>query len=383
MAINATAYFEEDSRRYRARFWSHELKFNTARWVDDAFWIEDRGMKEPPRVNDPKYLKLAQTWADRQAVAIEKDLRAKPKSSKKDLAATWELYKKMNPNRVTPDTIKRSEISAKKVFAFIEEKRLGIVNPDDVDIAFATELRNWLEEGGAATKTILNDLTWLKQMCKFAVEWHSKTGCEAQRLVSLPKLDEINRGVYRALSEDDYGRFREACRPMWRRIFDNAVTTRLRRKNVLRSRGEWYDREDKWLTIARAEMKGGERKVKVDLSAPVAQWTIDTLGDVTAGWLFPNEQTGEPFEWVEYAFEEALAKAGIPKVTSAGKLSFHSWRATGTTWLDHAGVDEFTLKVLDNRAMSPDALNLYRKRFTGQLREAVDVYDQIRRRNGW
>lgn len=383
MTITASAFFDDDVQHYRARFWSHEIRFDTIRKVKDAYWRE-LGI-ETPKSALPRFDKLAQSWADREAVAIEKQLRAKPQQAKKSFAETWELYKRMNPDGVKPETIKRSEISYTHVVEFVEQSDYAgdRLLPEDIDISFVTELRNWLrDEKELAGKSILNDLTFVKQMCTFAVEWKKKTGATTLSLVSLPRVDDVTRGAFLAWTQEEYGRLREALKPQWREIFDAALTTRLRRANVLGFRTEWLDRGDKWLSVSRMVMKGGERKLRVDLSAPVPQWTVDVVPN-RRDYAWPSEKRDGHVMFVDDALQEALAKAGLPRQTTAGRYAFHSLRVTGTTWLDHAGVDPLTVKVLDNRAVNEDTLNLYRKRFTPQLREAVGVLDDIRAKNGW
>jgi integrase len=370
MTVRTTAYFDENC--YRARFWSHELKFDSTRKVKESYWRE-LGIVPPPTTQTARFDKLAQSWAEREAIAIDKELREKPKSRKKSFAEVWELYKAMNPDEVAPSTIMRSEVSAKNVLAFMDGRD---VTPDEIDIAFATEYRNWRKED-AAGKTILNELTFIKQMCAFAVAWSSRTGAEVLRLVKLPRVDDVNRGVHRTLTEEEFGRVLEHLKPRDQEIFKVGVTTRVRRANLLGFDASWIDRDARWLRVQRHLLKGGERKVKTDLSVPVAQWTLDVIGDRRSGLLWPNEQTGEAMSWYEHVLEDAIAKSGVDQ------FSLHSLRVTGATWLDAAGVDDLTIKVLLGHSTSGDVTNLYRKKLAPVLREAVDVYDQVRTRNRW
>lgn len=374
MPLSFNAAFDTRFGYYRARFWDRDAGFDTERKVPPAFWREI-GFPAPERPSE-KADKLAYRWAAREAQKIERELRRKPEKSKLSLAETWGLYKAENPDSVKPATILRSDIHARNVAAFLEEIGQPALTPDEFDIAIATRYRNWRAKQDVSPRTILDELSWAKQVCTFAVAWQSVTRCESVRLVRLPYLEQPeNDGI--ALTEEQFGTVLERTRRIRdREILIQGVTTRLRKTNLLGMRAEWFDREKVWMRVGRELLKGGRRKVRQDLSAPVARWTMDTLGERTSGLLWPNERTGKPLGWWEHVLDE-LTGDGVPEFT------MHDLRTTGTSWLDAAGVDKMTQAHLLGHSQAADVTDIYRKKFEAELRAAVDVYDQIRRRNRW
>jgi integrase len=380
MPINAKAAFDPTFGQYRVRLWASgnlDNGWNTIRKVPDDYWHELGIIPSPSKQND-RFDKLAQKWGEREAVRVEKELRQKPKAVKKTLLEAWEIYKAENPDKVQPATITRNEINAKNVKAFLEEKRLLDLLPEDVDIVLATRYRNWREdrEEKVSPRTIWNELAWLKQLCNFAYAWQSATGSDAVRLVKLPYLEmPENDGV--ALTEDEFGRVLEKVQDRDREIMTAGVTTRLRRRNLLGLRGEWFDRGERWLHIPAPFMKG-VRGAKKPLSVPVATWTLDIVGERASGLLWPSEKTGDAMVWYEHVLTKAIAQSGVRP------FSLHDLRTTGNSWLDRAGVDKMTRRVLmGHSTKTGDVTDLYTKKFVEQLREGVAVYDEIRKRNGW
>jgi integrase len=373
-SLNATAFFDPELRYYRARFWSYDLQYDSCRKVKESYWF-DLGIDPIPATKTDKFDRFAQRWADREAVSIEKQLRSKPAPKKKTLLETWELYKEMNPDKVTEATITRSDICARNVKEFLESQRILSVLPEDVDIVLATKYRNWREKDDVSPRTLWNELTWLKQMASFAFQWQSSTGAESLRLIRLPYVEmPENDGV--ALTEEEFGRLLEKIAPRDQEILAAGVTTRVRKNNLLGLRGEWFDRPERWLHIPKDQMKGTRGK-KRPLSVPVATWTLDVVADKGAGLLWPNERTGTAMGWYEHVLEKAIAQAHVRP------FSLHDLRTTGNSWLDRAGVDKLTRKVLMGHSPKADVTDLYTKKFVDQLRGAVEVYDQIRGRNGW
>ena len=378
MPINATAYFDDTFGYYRVRLWASggELKYDSVKKVSDDYWHELGIIPSPTKKGD-RFDKLAQKWGEREAIKIEKDLRQKPKATKKTLMESWDIYKDENPDKVQPATIERNDINARNVKAFLEEKGLLGILPEDVDIVLATRYRNWREEheSKVSPRTIWNELAWLKQVCGFAYNWQSATGSEAVRLIKLPYIElPENDGV--ALTEDEFGRVLEKIDPRDQEIVAAGVTTRLRRKNLLGLRGEWFDRSERWLHIPAPLMKG-TRGTKKPLSVPVATWTLDIVGERESGLLWLS-RTGEAITWYEHVLTKAIAQSGVRP------FSLHDLRTTGNSWLDRAGVDKMTRRVLmGHSTKTGDVTDLYTKKFVEQLREGVAVYDEIRKRNGW
>lgn len=369
LVIRFALFFDGE---YKARF--RDRHVDTIRKVPDQFW-RDLGHR-PPTKDEPKFEKLAMQWAARECASVKADFAPKHLvRHKKTFAQTWELYKRENPDEVAKATITRDQVSMNAIGTFLEHIGRPEIVPEEIDIVFATKFRNW--RTGVSKRTLWNDLVFMKQICNFAFSWQSATRCEAVRLIKLPHVELPEQGGI-ALTEEEFGRVIEkAGKQRDREIAILGVTTRLRRKNLLGLRGEFFDRDRRWLQIDRATMKGGRRKMRRDLSVPVADWTLDQVGDRTAGLLWPSEKTGRALVWVEDIVAQLASNASVRAFT------LHDLRTTGNSWLDAAGVDKMTQRHLLGHAEPADVTDIYRRKFEPELRAAVDVFDQIRRRNRW
>jgi len=172
-----------------------------------------------------------------------------------------------------------------------------------------------------------------------------------------------------------------------RRRFIFGVTTMIRRTPLFGMKAEYVDVENRWLMLPAAIMKKGRSKHRSPLSVPICEWAAEQVADLEPnehGYLWPS-RLGTPLTRLRDIFSAAATSAGVPD------FSCHDLRTSGASWLRNRGVDELTIALLLGHRSTFDpergSFNVkggsvtkgYTKILTGALREAVAVFDEIRR----
>jgi integrase len=321
--------------------------------------------------------RLTQTLAQGGRLNGAADVRSPSMS----LSEVCDLYFQHNPRKVSDATLNRDRISAKNLCRLLP----SALRPDEIDEPAVTHYRNVRETEGAAPRTILNEMSFLKMVLQFGMAWRRLTGMTTVALLMVPEVGEWDQpGV--ALSVDEFREALRAVSPVNRRRFIFGVTTMIRRTPLLGLRDAWIDRETRWLSIPREYMKKGRSKHRSPLNVPLSTWALDQIREVPAndgGFLWPNPKSGRPIAWIDHIFTRASEATGVA-------FSCHDLRTTGASWLAEAHVDELVISILLGHRSQFDSLrgthhfqarNVtrgYTKVFNEALRESVEVFDQIR-----
>jgi len=287
-----------------------------------------------------------------------------------------DLYFKHNPRKVSEATLDRDRISARNLCRLIP----AALRLDEIDEPAVTHYRNAREQEGAAPRTILNEMSFLKMLLQFGMSWRRLTGMTTVALLKVPDVGEWDPpGV--ALSVDEFREALGTLSPLNRRRFIFGVTTMLRRTPLLGLRDTWIDRDASWLSVPRDFMKKGRSKYRSPLNVPLSTWALDQVRDLSPsneGYLWPNPTTGRPIVWIDHIFSRASEAIGVA-------FSCHDLRTTGASWLADAHVDELVISILLGHRSQFDALrgthhfqarNVtrgYTKVFNEALRESVGV----------
>jgi integrase len=357
--------FDPQRKRYRVRRWwpgGYELKNVPKKKFTDQGVPFDQSTRRGDQI--------AERWAAANEERKQAEAVSGVSSDRMTLEQVFALYRDQNPREVTPATLKKNGVD------FANLGRLITLLPEQIDDAAATMYRNARKKEGAAARTIVNELSFLKQLLTFAHRWKRVTGMRELNLFELPFIEQGEADQV-ALTEEEFRRlivtpfdFNTARNRRWA-IF--GVTTMLRASNLFGLRKEWIDRGDRWLTIPPEELKGGKRKNRLPLSVPLCDVAIDVLPEWRAGqtgYVWPNPATGEPFTWVHENFRRWAEKAKVPI------FSPHDLRTTGNTWLTHHGVDEFFRAVLLGQAKT-SVTQIYTRAFRDHIRGVVGIFDEI------
>lgn len=374
MPLSYAAFFDLDRGYYRARRWGKVA----GKWIDGAVripdeWWEKRGFK-PPSGPSSKFDSIALRYAAKEAEDHETALvkRLGVSGTKRTLKQVFALMKDLNPSRVSDSTILKWEVDFENLSSHIDVDQLV---PDDVTLAVMTRYRNarLSDEKVPRAQTILNEMSFLRQLIRFALDFADETGATVIRVNKLPVVEsDASRKV--ALSIDEFRAIYGAAAERDRDILWTGVSTLLRKSNLLGLDASWLDFSRAWLHIDRTLLKGGRRKNRRDLDVPIAEATkatLDRYGKRT-GLLWPNERTGLALTWYEHVLEDLATRTGVRP------FSLHDLRDTGISWLSAAKVSDLVIKRLAGHAETGDVTHSYIQIFEPELREAVAVFDDIR-----
>lgn len=299
------------------------------------------------------------------------------------LQGLCDLYFGINPRKVSAATITRDRINAKNVCRLI----VG-ASPDEIDEPVAIRYRIARESEDVSPRTILNELSFLRMVLDFGLKWQSETGVRTVRLLRIPDVgDWDDPGV--ALTQDEFGALLDVADDRARSLLVVAVTTMLRRHPLLELRSEWVDFPKRWLSVPKEWQKKGKAKRRYPLEAPLSNWSITELraavGDRT-GLVWPSKATGVALTTPWRILHPLAVQA------KAREFSLHDLRTTGATWLREAGVDELAIALLLGHrstfdpasetfhARGSNVTRGYTKMFERTMREAVGIFDEIRKK---
>ncbi len=154
-------------------------------------------------------------------------------------------------------------------------------------------------------------------------------------------------------------------------LFFIALTTGLRRKNILQLRWSQLDLERGWLEIVWDEMKKKKR-----LRVPIAPELVEALIRRKRETSPPNDEKcvlGRRADDPKRAIRTALNRAGLADYT------FHDTRSTFASWLEDAGAKRSVIKTLLGHKLSasPDVTDGYTRAFVSSIREAVESLPRL------
>lgn len=322
--------------------------------------------------------------ASREALALRR------RDAPMTLREICELYFRENPNHVSSETTTRDRIHAANVCRLLDDA----LPPDRVGEAAMVRYRNVREKEGAAPRTIEGEMSFAFRMLQFGFAWKDETGMKGVALLKLPPVlaDSTPAGV--ALTVGEVGAVLEVARERDREIVIVGLTTMLRLTPLAALERSWTDLgRRRWLSVPADMMKKGHAKFRLPLEVPLSSWAAETLrrSDGATALYWPSSATGaalsKPAMW---RLCDRLAHAA--KLRSA--FSPHDLRTTGATILNDAGVDEMTIGILMGHRTSFDAsrgtfharsgsvTRGYTKLFESSLREAVGVFDDVKRKLG-
>ena len=218
-------------------------------------------------------------------------------------------------------------------------KRIDQISRKSVE-KFFTPLR----KSGIAGATFNSYVTYYRAMMHFA-----QAKGYVDFVVPMSRVPEVQRVTY--LEPYEIERLISALDPLRGDMVKFAVSTGLRRANVMNLRREWVSRDGRVITFPAGEMKNGKphEVPLIDVAREVVQRNIQ-IGDelkTQYPWLDeieyvfvqrgPRRATmGKPLTQVtNRAWKNALKKAGLPS-----GIRFHDCRHTFATLHKRAGTDD-------------------------------------------
>lgn len=221
---------------------------------------------------------------------------------------------------------KRSLSVSKVLLRFWDGKKLTDVSTWSVE-KVKVERKN----EGKTLSNINRELTVLKRMFNLAIHW----GLTSSNPVKEVKFFKVNNEPMRVLTEEDFSKLYEAASPHLKPILLCAVSTGMRRSELLNLL--WTDVDLKNNTITVIDSKNYDFRV-ISINPALKEELIRIKENCSSEYVFGFN--AHPVKEIKRSFETALRRSGIPI------CRFHDLRHTFATTLVMKGVDLATLQEL-------------------------------------
>ena len=277
----------------------------------------------------------------------------------KELFAFYDVYSKTNHTNFDYKLNKRKAEIIKEFFG--EETIIKDVTPDliekfkkylvsDKKLSNATFNRYYGVLSKAFNLIILNKKLQFINPCKY-----------------VKKLKE-NNYILRYLSEEEEKRLFKELAPHLKPIVVCALTTGLRKSNILNLKWENINFDVGFIEILKQENKG-HKKIQIPLSNKFRA-ELEKIGIKEKGYVFINPETNKPYTTIKNGFSKALKRAGIEN------FRFHDLRHTVGTRLVANGADLQTVKeYLAHSELSTTQRYLHPVK--ENMKKAVDILDKF------
>lgn len=177
-------------------------------------------------------------------------------------------------------------------------------------------------------------------LLKAMIVWAVKNGMVEQdisdKLKKVEMLKDDSKRL-RFLSVEESQALVEACDSFFRPIVIMALTTGMRKREILKLRWDKVDLEHGYILLE--ETKNGELR-----EVPIIPELLKVLGELPrhgdCPYVFPNTDTMEPYSSADKLFAKAKAKSGITN------FRFHDLRHTYASHLVMSGIDLTTVMHL-------------------------------------
>ncbi len=195
------------------------------------------------------------------------------------------------------------------------------------------------QQEGCAPKTQGNYREGLFAFCIWAVE---RGYLEKNPLEHLKGYDSTPRTIRRAMTGAEVKALLETCRPEWRLLYETAIFTGLRRKEIASLEVSHLDLDGGGLHLDAAWTKNRRAGFQ-----PLPSGLLKRLADAAQG-RDPSAPLLHVPNWPAIVLRVDLKRAGIPEKGPGGKVDFHSLRTT------------YVNLVLDSGASVKEAMDLAR-----------------------
>ena len=172
----------------------------------------------------------------------------------------------------------------------------------------------------------------------------------------------------RYLSEDEEERLMKELPSYLKPIVICALTTGLRKSNILNLRWENVDFEMGFIEILKQENKG-KKKIQIPLSSRLKA-ELEKIGIKDKGYVFVSHRKPSAYKNISDGFKEACKRAGIEN------FRFHDLRHTVGTRLVAKGVDLQTVKELLAHS-DLRTTQRYLHPVKENIKKAVDILDSF------
>lgn len=241
-----------------------------------------------------------------------------------EIAADFLNYSRINKHR----SVSRKDICIQHLLSFFPNKKLHQITP----YAIEKYKEKRLNEDKRKPATVNREIAVLKAMFNLAIR-HQKATINPMRLVRMLKEENIK---LRILSDEEKKVLIECCTEPIKRIVMFALTTGLRRAEILSLK--WEDIDIKHGIINIRHTKSGKDRI-VHLRSFLERILKECYNSSDGTYVFCNEQK-QAYKSINSLFQN------IVKRTKLEHFSFHTLRHTAASDMLDMGVDIVTVKEI-------------------------------------
>ena len=234
-----------------------------------------------------------------------------------------------------------------------------------------------LSSRGKAPKTLANVAEAITSFCRWCVI--NQYLCE-NPLEKLGKIDGTPQSVYRAMTTDEIRQLLEVVPEYLQILYVTAMTTGLRAGELRSLTRDHLDLENNGLSL-----KAGWTKNRKAAFQPLPARLVERLDAFSASGIVPGlyhqyfRKFTCPADALLYVpshpartLDEDLKRAGIPKKTPKGKLSFHALRTCYVTLVYEAGATVKEAQSLARHSKPELTANIYGRTRDERLAEVTE-----------
>jgi integrase len=258
------------------------------------------------------------------------------------LATLFNLYRVRQVSQLKPETLDRCRKYAAALARFFDAQQ---IQPASIRLGDAERYRDSRLADNLSPRTVSNELRWLQQLLRWALDHSDETGVRSIALTKAPGVIG-KRGVRPkfALTPEQFGALLAATEQLprsgdvLRRILIFGVCSRLRKTPLLAMAGQYIDRKRAWLTVP-ADLNKGRGNDYRQISVPLPRWVLTVTADLPKrGLLWPSQRTGTSYNPDSLA---ASAAATAPPeradrdglmVSLVSRHRAHAIDVAGLTW---------------------------------------------------
>ena len=223
---------------------------------------------------------------------------------------------------------------------------------------------------GLTGKTTWNKVDSLMSFCRWCVDRGYLDDDPLRRLKPI-NTDPVSRR--RAMSPDEIDRLLGVCTPEKRLLYEVALTTGLRAKELRHITPLHLDKEGCCLRLEAEWTKN-----RLDGRQPVPEWLMVRLLAAGEGKAQDARLLDIPDNHAARFFDKDLQAAGIPKqVPGEGKLDFHALRTTYATLLDLSGASAKETMELARHSTPVLTLSRYVRATQGRMKTVVEAVGDV------
>lgn len=245
-------------------------------------------------------------------------------------------------------------------------RELSLTTPADVTLAAVEARVRALLDAGRTRRTAADHMAAVRAFTRWA---RARGYLADDPLAAMRSLDTTPELPHRPLTSDEVPRLLKTAPPARRLLYRTSLATGYRAGELGRARVQDLD-----LAAPSLNLPAAATKSRKPARQPIPRGLADDLGELARG-RGPDEllfNMPGP-DRVSDNFARDREAAGIARVTSDGKATFHSLRVTYVDAIVHSGADLHTAMTLARHGSARMTLEVYPRTDRDRMREAAEA----------